>query len=112
MIQFTKRTPCFSFLALDAFPSRLNVQTEILKVFDILNIFSIVLKTRVRNITSNKFGLCNVNAWTNFLGRQAEQVLLTLGFFLGFFQFHNVIGKVKVTDVLRSMDVTVIIEGP
>ena len=59
-IQFPKRVPCFSFPALDVFSSRRNVRAKTLKIFNVLDIPSIDLKTRVGDTTSNKFGLCSV----------------------------------------------------
>lgn len=63
MIQFSKRIPCFPFPALDVISSRRNVQVKILKIFNVLDILSIELKTGVGgggDITRNKFGLCSV----------------------------------------------------
>ena len=58
MIQFPKRTQCFSFPALDVFPARRNIHIEILKSLT----FSISSpSTRVWNITNNKFGLSSDN---------------------------------------------------
>lgn len=47
MIQFSKRIPCFPFPALDVISSRRNVHVKILKIFNVLDILSIELKTGV-----------------------------------------------------------------